>query len=127
MEILFVRPRSFDHTSLSHDEHFDAPATTRVFCSTPFPFPLERHHSTGTPRRHSKTTRHGTTRHGTARHGTARHGTTRHDTTQHDTSLYRRARTRETRKFSRRSDERRDASLGRALGVAACVYVCACA
>lgn len=144
MEIPFVRPRSFDHTSLSHDEHFPDragrgirsrsisarhnsathPRRSAFFCSAPFPFPLERHHSTGTPRRHSRTARHDTARHGTARHDTTRHSTTRHGTARHFTDA--RAHARNTEILSSKRREPRSRFRRSGVRVRVCVRVTHC-
>jgi len=110
MEIPFVRPRSFDHTSLSHDEHFPDRAGRGIrsrsisarhnsathprflLCSAPLRFrwsgTTAPAHQDGTAKRRD-TARHGTTRHDTARHDdTTRHGTARHDTARHVTARH---------------------------------------
>ena len=124
MEIPFVRPRSFDHTSLSHDKHFSdragrgirsrsisarhnsATHPRRPAFSAPLRFRFRWSgttapaHQDGTAKRRD-TARHDTARHGTARHGTARHGTARHDTTQHARHFTDARAHARTRKFSR--------------------------
>ncbi|KYQ60660.1 hypothetical protein ALC60_00285 [Trachymyrmex zeteki] len=146
MEIPFVRLRSFDHTSLSHDEHFPAlgagsdssrrgiiPRDAPAFVSSPPPTPLTtRAFSAPLRFRWSGTTapahQDGTQR-DTTRHGTARHDTTQHDhvTARHFANARARARTRKRGNSLAEATTRRRRGDGRASGAAACVCVCACA